>query len=165
MSSEETTGGALGRMAGRAKEVAGSALGNDELAREGRLQQAGADTEREAREEAAEARQAQREADLQAAKDETRHEREQLQAEQAELERERAIERDRARAESQAVTEQAQEERAADTQRHAGDVAAQLKQEQADRERADRAAEAVRLEQEARQAEVRAEAVDPEVSR
>jgi uncharacterized protein YjbJ (UPF0337 family) len=165
MSSEETAGGALGRIAGKAKEVAGSALGNDELAREGRLQQAGVDAEREARDEAAEARQAQEQADLQAAKDETKHEREELQAEQAQVERERAIERDRARAESEAAAEQAQQERAADAQRGAGEVAAELKQEQADRERAAAAAEAVRLEQEARRAEVRADAVDPEASR
>ena len=155
MSSEETAGGALGRIAGKAKEVAGSALGHDELSREGRLQQAGADAELKA----------QQEADLQAAQDDTRHEREQLLAEQAEAERERAVERDRVRAESEAAEEQARQERAADAQRDAGEVAAELKHDQAERERAAAAAESVRLEQEARQAEIRAEAADPEVSR
>ena len=45
---ERTAGGALGRLAGKIKEAAGAAAGRDELAREGRLQQARVDAEREA---------------------------------------------------------------------------------------------------------------------
>ena len=65
---EETAGGLLGKVAGKAKEVAGSAVGNDELAREGRLQQAQSDAEIEARREEAEARQREHEADVEARK-------------------------------------------------------------------------------------------------
>jgi uncharacterized protein YjbJ (UPF0337 family) len=54
---ERTAGGPLGRIAGKIKETAGSAVGNDELAREGRLQQAHVDASEEAAGEAAEARQ------------------------------------------------------------------------------------------------------------
>ena len=64
MSEEETAGGALGRIAGKAKEVAGSAIGNEDLAREGRLQQAAVEQEGEAAEAAAEARQREAEAEL-----------------------------------------------------------------------------------------------------
>jgi uncharacterized protein YjbJ (UPF0337 family) len=42
----EVTGGVIGKIAGRLKETAGEALGRDDLAREGRLQQAGSDAER-----------------------------------------------------------------------------------------------------------------------
>src|SRR4051794_40324109 len=44
-SSETTTGGAVGRLVGKAKAAAGSLLGNSDLEREGRLQQAQADAE------------------------------------------------------------------------------------------------------------------------
>ena len=49
---ERTSGGLAGKAAGKAKELAGEATRNDDLAREGRLQQA----QGEAAEEAAEAR-------------------------------------------------------------------------------------------------------------
>jgi uncharacterized protein YjbJ (UPF0337 family) len=42
---ERTASGPVGRLAGKAKAAAGSALGNEELAREGRLQQAQSDAE------------------------------------------------------------------------------------------------------------------------
>ena len=46
--SERTVGGVAGKVAGKAKEVVGEALRDDELAREGRLQQAQGDAERDA---------------------------------------------------------------------------------------------------------------------
>ena len=42
---ERTAGGLAGRIAGKAKETAGSLTGNEELAREGRLQQAASDAQ------------------------------------------------------------------------------------------------------------------------
>jgi uncharacterized protein YjbJ (UPF0337 family) len=45
---EVTREGLLGLLAGKAKEAAGTLVGNDELAREGRLQQAQIDDEAEA---------------------------------------------------------------------------------------------------------------------
>jgi uncharacterized protein YjbJ (UPF0337 family) len=47
--SERTAGGLVGRITGKAKQAAGSLLGNSELAREGRLQQAQVDAEDNAR--------------------------------------------------------------------------------------------------------------------
>jgi uncharacterized protein YjbJ (UPF0337 family) len=52
---ERIGGGLVGKLVGRAKEAAGSALGNGDLAREGRLQQAGAEAEQEAAARAEEA--------------------------------------------------------------------------------------------------------------
>ncbi len=45
---ERTTGGALGRLAGKVKAIAGDTLGDEQQAREGRLQEASADAELEA---------------------------------------------------------------------------------------------------------------------
>ncbi len=49
---ELTREGLLGKLAGKAKEAAGSLVGNDDLAREGRLQQAEVEAEAEAAREA-----------------------------------------------------------------------------------------------------------------
>src|ERR1700754_3065474 len=73
---ERTAGGPLGRIAGKLKEAAGSAVGNDELAREGRLQQAQVDAAEEAVGEAAEARQQEAEAALEEERARTAQERE-----------------------------------------------------------------------------------------
>ena len=68
---ERVAGGALGRLAGTVKEAAGSVLRDDELAREGRLQQAEADAEREAARHEAQAREARSEAELEEEKAQT----------------------------------------------------------------------------------------------
>ena len=76
---EETAGGQLGKLAGKAKEAAGFVLGNEDLAREGRLQQAQVDAEAE--HAAAEAQQREAEAEVEAAKADNELERERLQTE------------------------------------------------------------------------------------
>ena len=48
-SDEHTSGGLVGRVAGKLKEVIGDGAGSDDLAREGRLQQAQTDAELDAR--------------------------------------------------------------------------------------------------------------------
>ena len=45
---EDTTGGLVGKVAGKVKEAAGEALDRDALAREGRLQQAHVETQEDA---------------------------------------------------------------------------------------------------------------------
>src|ERR1700754_4174801 len=99
---ERTAGGALGRFAGKVKEKAGELTGNEELAREGRLQRSAADASEDAAREAAEARQAQEQADLEAEKAANHEERERLEAEVAATRREHAAEQDRARVEAEA---------------------------------------------------------------
>lgn len=141
---EQTTGGALGKLAGKAKAAAGSALGDDQLAREGRLQEAQSDAETEAAREREQARQAEAEAQATERRAEVDAERERLRNELRAEEREAAIERDRSRAEAAAEQEAAREEAAAEADRRAGELAASAE------ERA-----AARLEQ-------RARAIDPE---
>ncbi len=46
---ERTVGGVAGKVVGKVKEMVGSATGQDELAREGRLQNAQSDAELDAR--------------------------------------------------------------------------------------------------------------------
>ena len=75
---ERTSGGTLGKLAGKAKEAAGWMVGKDDLAREGRLQQAQSAAEIDAQRHAAEAEQRQDEADLAEKKREVELEREQL---------------------------------------------------------------------------------------
>src|SRR5215210_8813876 len=92
---ERTAGGLVGKLAGKAKAAAGSLTGNDDLAREGRLQEAQSEAQVDARREAAEAEQAEAEAELEAKKTENELERERLQAEVAEKDRAAAAERER----------------------------------------------------------------------
>ena len=91
---EETAGGPLGKLAGKAKETAGAILGDEELAREGRLQQAQAEAEAEATQAEAEARLREAETEVEAAGANNELERERLKAELAAEEREAAIDRD-----------------------------------------------------------------------
>ena len=108
---ERTAGGLVGRIAGKAKEAAGSLIGNGDLAREGRLQQAQVDAEADAPRSDAEAQQRDAEAKLQADKTETEIERQRLQNEVAAQEREQQIERDRARGRAQGAHQSAAERR------------------------------------------------------
>ena len=114
---EETAGGPLGKLAGKAKEAAGSVLGNEELAREGRLQQAQAEAEAEAAQADAEAQQRQAETEVEAAKADNELERERLQTELAAEEREAAIDRDEHERVREATTRAEQEKAAAERER------------------------------------------------
>ncbi len=69
---ERTSGGLVGKVVGRVKEAVGAATGKDELAREGRLQEAQADAHREARTARSEAARSQQEAQLRAGADRDR---------------------------------------------------------------------------------------------
>src|SRR5687767_13152240 len=95
---ERTTGGLAGKVAGKAKAAIGSVTGDDDMAREGRLQEAQSDAEIEARREAAEAEQREQEASLQEEQAEVEEERRRLKNEVAEEEREEKAERDRRQA-------------------------------------------------------------------
>jgi uncharacterized protein YjbJ (UPF0337 family) len=92
---EEVAGGALGKVAGRLKQAAGDLLGDDDVAREGRLQEAGADAELESREREAAARDQQAEADVETRKADVEAERARLTHEVAAKRQEAQIEHDR----------------------------------------------------------------------
>lgn len=90
---EATAGGAIGKLAGRAKELAGAVLGRDDLHREGKLQQAQSEAEQDAAKLAAEARQKEGEAELEQEKAGAAAERRQVEIEAGEIESEERAER------------------------------------------------------------------------
>ena len=102
---EKTTGGLVGKLAGKAKEAAGEITNNDDLAREGRLQQAQSESDLEASARADEARQHDAEAQLEQEKVETRAEAEKLRAEVDAEQEEIAAESEQAREEQRAEAE------------------------------------------------------------
>ena len=114
--SERTAGGLVGKIAGRTKEAVGSALGRDDLGREGRLQQAQVDAEAQAARAAAEANHHATEASLQAEKTEAQLEYDRLQNAVAAREREQRIEGERDDAERQAESQARREQAAAESQ-------------------------------------------------
>jgi uncharacterized protein YjbJ (UPF0337 family) len=159
--SERTTGGLVGKLAGKAKEATGSLVGNNNLAREGRLQQAQVEAETEADRVAAEATQSAEEAALGQQKRETALERQRLQNEAAAHERDQQIERDRQAAEVEARAEAERKQAEAERQRSVEASAANSATGRAEHDRLAAAKDEIRLEQQAREAEARAIAIDP----
>jgi uncharacterized protein YjbJ (UPF0337 family) len=159
---EEVAGGVFGKVVGKAKSAVGSLVGNEELQREGNLQQAKveADADAEREQAAAEVRRQQAElleqrADAAAERDRLRTE---LQAEeQADRIREHAAEREM---NIQATTARAQETIHARAQ--AQERAADGLEAEALRQRAEEAAHVAQLEREALAAETTAATIDPE---
>jgi uncharacterized protein YjbJ (UPF0337 family) len=90
---EATSGGTIGKLAGRAKELAGTVLGRDDLHREGRLQQAQGKAEKDAATLAAAAEQKEKEAELEEEKAGAAAERRQVEIEAAEIDAEEQAER------------------------------------------------------------------------
>ncbi len=158
---EKTTGGLAGRAVGKAKEVAGEVTGNEDLAREGRLQQAQGEAADDAAEARKDAEQAAAEARLEDEKAHVEEERQLLDTELAETRREDQIEADLGRAEQAADQRAADEIAAADSERRAQETIAERTDKLADAERREQGRAALELEDEARQAELRAEALDP----
>jgi uncharacterized protein YjbJ (UPF0337 family) len=159
--SERTAGGLVGKIAGKAKEAAGAAVGNDALAREGRLQQAHVDAQADADARAAEAKQRDAEAAVEAEKAELELERQRLQNEVAAQTREEQITRDRRAAEDNAHADALRRQASAESRRHAQESAAADTEKRAERDRVLAAQEAIGLEQAARRAETQAQAIDP----
>src|SRR5688572_25712445 len=116
---ETTSGGVVGKVVGTAKEKLGSATGNDDLAREGRLQQAAVDAENEADLEEREAEISERTAEVEANRLDVEAERRRLAVELEADEREAAIEAEKARAEAQIDAATADELRQAELERAA----------------------------------------------
>jgi uncharacterized protein YjbJ (UPF0337 family) len=151
----------VGKLAGKAKEAAGSLVGDNDLAREGRLQQAQVDAETQAERYAGEAEQRADEAALAQAKTETELERERLETEVAAQEREDRIERDRQKAEGEAQAQAQRKQADAERQREVEESTAQSTAQAAENERLSTAKQEIRLEQQAREAEGKANAMDP----
>ena len=159
---EQVAGGILGKVAGKAKEIAGEVTRNDELAREGRLQQAHVEAEAEAAVELVEAEQEEAAAALVAERDEAEIERQRLLAEKAQLEREKAIDARAAAAERDAERKAAAEKQAVAKKEAMQEKVADTLEGAARRDRAVAGAEVNALEREARKAELVADVIDPE---
>jgi uncharacterized protein YjbJ (UPF0337 family) len=144
---ERTRGGVAGRLAGRFKEVAGSMLGHDDLAREGRLQQAQVEAEADAKVAATRADQA---------------ERERLENELDARERQELIARERRIAERAADAVARREVAEADARGRLQERGADLAERAAEAERLATAHAASELERRAAVAEGTADEIDPE---
>ena len=161
-SSETTAGGVVGRLVGKAKSAAGALVGNEDLQREGNLQQArveaDADAERERR--AAELRA--EEVAVTERRAEAAAERDRLRAEvEAEERKERAHD-DEVRREREIAVDAAGEQAAVEQREELQERVADAAEISALERRATEAADVARLEAEARNAELTAETIDPE---
>jgi uncharacterized protein YjbJ (UPF0337 family) len=162
---QRTSGGLVGKVAGRAKEAAGAVLNDKELVREGRLQQTKVDAEQEARDRAGEARQREAEAELEREQAETKAERELIENEVQEAAREKAADRDRREAEKLAEERSAKEIARAENEKASAEAQARQIERQAEQNRNAGKAAAAGLNEEARRAEAEADAIDPKENR
>jgi uncharacterized protein YjbJ (UPF0337 family) len=162
---EKTSGGLVGKVAGKVKEVAGSLSDKDDLAREGRLQEARADADLEAARRAEQAHERQEQADLVQEQKETELERARLENEVAAQRREQQIELDRQTSERAADVEAQRRQEAAEHERDRDQESAAGVEQRAEQERLATAKEEIRLEQQAREAEARADAIETEDER
>ena len=159
---ETTWGGMLGKVLGRVKEVAGELVRNDDLAREGRLQQAQADAQAVAQRRAGETNELENEQQLEAAQHENALERERLRAEIAESDRDAVLEATRQQRQLEAAEREVLEVREAERKRRAGERAAATAEHSALSDRVSEEQRISRTEQNARRAERTADIVDPE---
>jgi uncharacterized protein YjbJ (UPF0337 family) len=160
--SVRVAGGGLGKAVGRVKEALGSAVGNDALSREGRVQQVLTETEQEAAERAKAAAMKVEDADIAAGRVETETRREQLEGELARERQEDAIEGAEGSALASAEEQAHEETMAAEHRRQADESAADAQERIARAREVSELAEAERLKDEARQAEQSAASIDPE---
>jgi colicin import membrane protein len=159
---ERAAGGLRGRLAGKTKETAGSLTGNEDLAREGRLQQEAVDAREDAQREAAEARQAARVAELADDRARNDRQREELENELAADGREEQAERDRAAAEAEAAAAARRREREAEAEREQRERIARAGETRAAVGEAEDLQDAAALHREAGRAEARAEELEQE---
>lgn len=148
---DSPAGGMFDKLKGKAKEAIGSAVGNDDLTIEGRLEQDKAEAAVQAKRREAEASQVESEAKLEAELRENTVETQRLEAEQVAREREQQLEAERQRSEEQVDKQFVQRERAVEQ-------AAAREQGAANREEIDAMAERAQADQEAARIEAQAEA-------
>jgi uncharacterized protein YjbJ (UPF0337 family) len=159
--SERTAGGLVGRVVGKAKEALGGAIENEDLAREGRLQQAQSEAELEARREAEKARAHEEQAITRERQTEIAGQRDQLRNHVAANQREAEIDRDRRQSEDRAAIDAERERDAADAEQARDHGITEQTVKAAENGRVAAAQQANRLEREAAAAERRAENLDP----
>ena len=161
-SPETTAGGLVGQIVGKAKTVVGSLLGNDDLQREGNLQQAQAEAEVDARREEQAAELRRQEAAVTEERAAAAAERERLRVEIESEDLQERIDESAARRDSEIGLSANQKQAAIERREELERRAANATEEAAVHRRAAQAAEAARLEREAANAERVADTIDPE---
>ncbi|HVE94304.1 MAG TPA: hypothetical protein VNB24_05240 [Acidimicrobiales bacterium] len=163
MTNSETTNAAgnsvFDKVAGKAKEVVGAVIGDDDLAQEGELQQEKARAAKAAAELTAEAEQRDAEAALKAEVTQNRLEQQQVAADLAERTREQQLERERAAAQSGVEREALDREAAVRREAEAAQRILDAKESAVVVDLVDDASVATEIEQEAERAERAAEAL------
>jgi len=140
--SERTAGGLVGKVAGKTKELVGKLTGNEDLAREGRLQHAQGDADEQARRYEAQARREQAAADVAGESASVHAKQERLETEVGRREQHDQIDAQRRQAERNAAEREQRAAAASAAEQH----------------------DAARLQDEAREAERRAAILDPKES-
>ena len=163
-SNETTAGGAFGRLAGRAKAAVGSLLGNEDLKREGNLQQAQSEAEVRAAEETQASELRRQEIALEEQRVADAAERDRLRTELETEERKERIEQGEAQREHEIEVAAAQQRAVIETREMLTDRASKATETAALHQRATAAAEIAQLEYEAANAEVTADLIDPEAT-
>ena len=159
---DETTnasGGLFDKLAGKAKQAVGSLVGDDTLAAEGELQQEKVDKADEARRLSAEAEQAERESDLAADQEANRLAQQRVQAELDERARRQELEREEHAAKAEVAQEAVRREATVERQEQLEEAVLDRKEVDVVAAHIDGAQEAAEIDQEARQAEAAAEAL------
>jgi uncharacterized protein YjbJ (UPF0337 family) len=153
-------GGFVQRLLGKAKQMAGTVADDDVLRREGQLQEAKADAVEEAQRADSAADIERARADLAAREKELEVERDRLAAQDAAETREARLERERRAEEARIEREHAQRKAGVERQEAVAEAAIDLDEAQAAHERAADVHEADRLERQAEQARLAADALD-----
>ena len=151
-------------MVGKAKEMVGKAIGEDDLAREGRLQQAQGEAEAVAQRHSAQAKLSEVEQHVEAEKQTTHWSANDSRPNSLQAEREKELDRERQRAEQETDRRAREGAAAIEQNRRAEESVAAATERRAAADRAADEQDVARLEHEARRADARADLVDPEVT-
>jgi uncharacterized protein YjbJ (UPF0337 family) len=159
---ETTAGGVVGRVVGKAKSAVGSLVGNEDLQREGNLQQARVEAEADAERETQTAELRSEEAAVVAQRAEAVAERDRLRAEIASEDRQEQLHEQEVRREESIATAASREQIAVQRREQAEKRAVDASESAALERRSMEAAEIARLRAEADQAARAADSIDPE---
>jgi len=162
---EQGGGGLVDRLKGKAKQVAGSVLGDKNLKEQGQLHEAKADAAADARRQATAAEHQEAVADVSAKESELAIERQRLATDEAADARAARIETERKQAEAQVAAQHDAQRAAAERQAEAQENAVDQSEAAALRQHQVAEADASRIEREATEAERAAAALDAAANR
>jgi uncharacterized protein YjbJ (UPF0337 family) len=159
---ETTAGGVIGRVVGKAKSAVGSLIGNEDLQREGILQQASVEAETDAERETQAAELRSDETAVVAQRAEAAAERDRLRAEIATEDRKEQVHEEEVRREEDIAKAADREQTAVERREDVQERAADASEAAAFQRRSIEAADIARLRAEADQADRAGDLIDPE---